>query len=71
MDLNNLSESDFLILDPYKAKKKNLGDRHLLRGDHDLKNYKTAKIKGYAIGIYTKTSKYTKKSKDVKAASDF
>ena len=71
VDLNNLSESDFLILDPYKAKKKNLGDRHLLRGDHDLKNYKTTKIKGYAIGIFTTTSKYTKNIKGLKTASDF
>lgn len=70
-DLNNLSESDFLILDPYKAKKKNMSQRLLLRGDHDAKNYKTAKIKGYAIGIFTKTSKYTKNSKDLKTASDF
>ena len=71
MDLENLKESDFLILDPYKAQKRNLGTRHLLRGDYDLKNYKTAKIKGYAIGIYSKTSKYTKNSKDLKTASDF
>ena len=70
-DLNDLSESDFLILDPYKAKKKKLSARHLLRGDHDLKNYKTTKIKGYAIGIFTTTSKYTKNIKGLKTASDF
>lgn len=48
-----------------------MSQRLLLRGDHDAKNYKTAKIKGYAIGIFTKTSKYTKNSKDLKTASDF
>lgn len=70
-DLENLSESDFLILDPYKAKKKSLSSRHLLRGDHDAKNYKTANIQGYAIGIYSGTSKYTKKYSNLKTAGDF
>lgn len=70
-DLEKLSESDFLILDPYKAKKKNMSQRLLLRGDYDAKNYKTANIKGYAIGIYSGTSKYTKKFNDLKTAGDF
>lgn len=70
-DLEKLSESDFLILDPYKAKKKSLLSRHLLRGDHDAKNYKTTNIQGYAIGIYSGTSKYTKKYSNLKTAGDF
>ena len=57
--LDNLSENDFLILDPYKAEKKNMLKRLLLRGDCDSNNYKKAKIKGFAICIYSDARKYT------------
>ena len=67
--MDNLSESDFLILDPYKAQKRNMSTRLLLRGDHDVRFYKSAKIKGYAICIYTNTSKYT--SNIIKSVKEF
>lgn len=58
-DLNNLSESDFLILDPAYPKKANMADRPLLRGDHNNDN---PGIKGYALGIFTDRDKYLNQS---------
>ena len=42
--------------------KKNIAQRFLLKGSNDKNWYKTCKVKGYAIGIYSKTSKYAKKN---------
>jgi len=73
--MNNLKESDFLILDPSNGAKKNMAEksqngiaRLLLQGSQDLNWYKTTKYKKYALGIYTKTSTYTKKYNSLIAA---
>ena len=70
-DLNNLSESDFLILDPWGPKKRSGTQnciprkinmtRILLRGDHNSGHYKDPpKTPGYFLCIYTDPKKYTK-----------
>ena len=46
-----------------------MSTRLLLKGNSDRNNYKTAKIKGYAICIYSDASKYT--SKSVKKTTGF
>lgn len=77
-DRNNLSESDFYILDPYRddgasfeTQKKNMSKRTLLRGDHDSNWWKTAKSKGYLLLIYADPKNYTKKSGALNQPSGF
>lgn len=70
-NIANLSESDFLILDPWKARKINMSGRQLLRGDHDSNHWKKAKAKGFVICIYTDPSTYTKQSIALKEPGGF
>ena len=70
-DLNNLSESDFLILDPWGPQKRSGTEnciprkinmsRKLLRGDRNSGHYMDPpKTPGYLLCIYTDPKMYTK-----------